>query len=68
MADQDGEQVFGCAGCLAVVVLVFLLLWGVVSCSGMDDSTDCYSTPGAEPGSAQDMRDEQRCIESGGPE
>lgn len=49
--------------CLAIVVLFFVMLFGISMCvTANSGSSDCYSTPGAQPGSAQAERDIQRCI------
>jgi hypothetical protein len=62
--DEKGNAAAGCIVLIGLAVLVFLLA-GACGAIFIDDSDDCYHTPGAQPGSAQDQRDVQRCIESG---
>lgn len=51
-------------GCLVLIGLFFFLALSVGACTALMDDTqsDCYATEGAEPGSAQGMRDMERCI------
>lgn len=49
------------AGCLIFLVIIFVIAaCGTLFTDG--GTSDCYSTPGAQPGSAQHDRDVQRCI------
>lgn len=51
-------------GCLFLVGVFLLLVITLTTCTVLDSGeSDCYSTPGAEPGSAQAERDIQRCLE-----
>lgn len=58
--DFQEEQGYVALGCL-VLVIVFVL---AAACFAMSDGgSDCYATPGAQPGSAQAERDTRHCIE-----
>lgn len=58
--DEKGNAALGC------LIIVFLFFTLAIGCGVLIDSnggsSDCYSTPGAQPGSAQAERDMQRCI------
>lgn len=47
-------------GCLILLVIIF----AISGCLALvvDGESDCYATPGAEPGSAQAQRDVERCL------
>lgn len=50
-------------GCLLFIVLFFAVLLVAGSCVGGESGSDCYSTPGAQEGSAQGQRDLERCLD-----
>lgn len=55
--NERGNAGLGCLALIAIIVIVAI----VFAATGSED--DCYHTPGAQQGSAQDQRDVQHCIE-----
>ena len=65
MRNRPKNEAGNCGAIIALVMLGILLLWGLGSCIAWlaePIGSDCYSTPGAESGSAQNQRDIERCL------